>query len=1634
MDATYFNQGLDARLHDKSAMGWGWTMHMGRIFEQDQTFEGAPGLYFVTPDGAMHRLKDYEGDNVKITTDSTYMRATYNDVDDYWTVETRDGIKYTLKHKIECKSPDCYVYDDSEDENWDGYYTTSIEDQSGNIIRVEYDETITYESHLVRVKIVDSNSSEGREVIRISYDDPFPGDGLFWRCIQRIECLGYDDEWIQYNFAYEKITSNCINMIFDGSESINLFEDAYVLVAASLPKPQGTSGLSPGFTYSYEFMGGQNPYGIITQMDYPTGSFVEYGIAEYATPQCYCQYVGGGGNGPTGHFRDGIPFEVGKSEEHSSDEISVAGEAQTKDVDECEGMYSQWAEVWVHKQYINSKTLHYYDRDGVLQEPEWQYDINCSFTGTPDLTTVIDPDGNETKYYFEATTWYNADYNCVAPRYRFNSNDTLNTKIEYYKKLGPASDKLIRTVEMEYTIDNPNQEHQGPINPRMNYKKTTYDDFPDSTKPYAEVTYGGWETNTYHYWTETHHGYGFDIGTDNNYHREIYTVYSQNAVHLNKWLLNLVTERTLKSGSPFKNDHVVSYTYDNKGRLIEEYIKKYPEGSASSNDCQYIYTIENSTGNVTRKESRGGDTNLHGGWDRTYYQFFEYQYGQVSRAWYVDDPGISTAEAGYNVNRIVDASGLVGSEFDSSGALRTNYDYDEMGRMTQIDPPGNDSITDIHYSTSMDPLVVTVTRDCEDQEMKSEYHYDNMGRMQWEAQRAPVSTGWRARAVNYDHSGKKLYTTQWFTVNDDGNGNPQNPPGNEPRIEYIYGYGTDVQPWGYDPFGRVLEEKSVVPSGTETLIKQYGYAALCTKVWSNFDTSRPLRTDYYRDIFGRLDWVRQYGILGADPGDYETHYEYNALDNLLNVTQKISGQTPMERHFTYDGSGRMITSQEPETGYRIKEYRYNALGQQISMKDASAGGEGFWHAWLYDEAGRVVESRCKAAPLGSWVLKGKWVYDLNGDYSGGDSSLGKLCIERSYDADVTGEGIDWVCTRKYKYQPAYLGGRIAQVYIWFDELHGGENPALYPPFQMDYQYNEVGQVFKLGYPRIKYTSPGFPVVQYEHDYGLVHKINYSDGYPIPPGNQMVEESGITYNPAGGMKVIPAINGIKTVITYDGRNRPERVEIGKNGDPRSFYHSGLYEYDSSGDLTSRGPDDFQYDELSRLTYAEINGQNNYYSYDRYGNILSRQGPSGAFNRQYNDKNQLYGANISYDERGNLTKWMFEDYAYDADNRMVEYENAAGTHFTYGYSVDGKRVYKKEIQEDDGTITTYFLRGLGGEILTEWTRVALAGGRIFSKRVKDFVHLNGENFAMLKPAGGGGFNIFYYHNDHLGSPLELTNDETPVGSRVEKYRYFPYGGIDETRSIEAINTHKFTGKERDKESGLDYFEARYYGNSFCRFMSCDKIIGKTQNPQSWNRYTYVLNNPLRLTDPQGLTVQVNDDLALVRIQSTLPKDLRDKIILDSSGNISREAVKAIQSNDANFLALKKLVMADAVLEVSTGPSATINGKTWEFYSDSEAELMQDYTQYISQDQAKGLLKIPSNYLGQFVEPGQSGSSNPSVVLSDATGEAANAPASRLAKTSAHELYGHALLYIQGKPYQHDSLGPVDKIIIEIEDRTK
>jgi RHS repeat-associated protein len=107
--------------------------------------------------------------------------------------------------------------------------------------------------------------------------------------------------------------------------------------------------------------------------------------------------------------------------------------------------------------------------------------------------------------------------------------------------------------------------------------------------------------------------------------------------------------------------------------------------------------------------------------------------------------------------------------------------------------------------------------------------------------------------------------------------------------------------------------------------------------------------------------------------------------------------------------------------------------------------------------------------------------------------------------------------------------------------------------------------------------------------------------------------------------------------------------------------------------------------------------------------------------------------------------------------------------------------------------------------------------------------------------------HYHSDQIGSTRWLTSG---TGWPTAANTYYPYGA----GPMAGDNHYLFTGKERDAESSLDYFGARYYSPTMGRFMTADplgRLAADAATPQSWNLYSYGVNNPLSNIDPTGLS---------------------------------------------------------------------------------------------------------------------------------------------------------------------------------------
>jgi RHS repeat-associated protein len=184
------------------------------------------------------------------------------------------------------------------------------------------------------------------------------------------------------------------------------------------------------------------------------------------------------------------------------------------------------------------------------------------------------------------------------------------------------------------------------------------------------------------------------------------------------------------------------------------------------------------------------------------------------------------------------------------------------------------------------------------------------------------------------------------------------------------------------------------------------------------------------------------------------------------------------------------------------------------------------------------------------------------------------------------------------------------------------------------------------------------------------------------------------------------------------------------------------------------------------------------------------------------------------------------------------------------------------------------------------------------------------AAVTPAVGQ--TVEYYHLDALGSVRAVTDQS---GTVIRQHNYFPFGEGDGTTAGTAAQ--RFTGKERDAETGLDYFGARYYASRTGRFTTVDPVMpieDALLDPQRWNRYSYVMNRPLVLTDPDGRCPQCFHFLQ--RLAST-PAVQRAQQVVATQGARAWVALTRLFNTPAGQETLK--TAAELATGADAGPTA-------------------------------------------------------------------------------------------------------------------
>lgn len=314
--------------------------------------------------------------------------------------------------------------------------------------------------------------------------------------------------------------------------------------------------------------------------------------------------------------------------------------------------------------------------------------------------------------------------------------------------------------------------------------------------------------------------------------------------------------------------------------------------------------------------------------------------------------------------------------------------------------------------------------------------------------------------------------------------------------------------------------------------------------------------------------------------------------------------------------------------------------------------------------------------------------------------------------------------------------------------------------------------------------------------------------------------------------------------------------GQNAGPNpGTVYSYSVGYAPNGNVTSandsaNGNWNYAYDDLNRLTSAQQSGQPSYtYTYDRYGNRwndLLNSSCTGAYTSclTFNANNHISNGAVTYDAAGNISSDNNHlHYYYDAENRLIQVDgtlgNCASASACYRYDANGQRTQKTAY----GASVDYYYDVSGHQVSElnstgSWNRGEIyAGGR----------HL--ATYVM-----GSTPTTVFDHEDWLGTERARTNISMQL---CESETSLPFGdGLNTTGSCGDPSPMHFTGKQRDNESGFDYFGARYYSSAQGRFVSADWSAvpaavpyADLTNPQSLNLYTIVKDNPDTFADLDG-----------------------------------------------------------------------------------------------------------------------------------------------------------------------------------------
>ena len=761
--------------------------------------------------------------------------------------------------------------------------------------------------------------------------------------------------------------------------------------------------------------------------------------------------------------------------------------------------------------------------------------------------------------------------------------------------------------------------------------------------------------------------------------------------------------------------------------------------------------------------------------------------------------------------------GLKTSETSANGQV-TRYGYTTLGRLNFVNKP------DGTYSTTKKELCDGAS-DCPTsafyKEINTNSHgpdsisyFDGLGQVVMEKSEAltcydllgkvsscsGAEVSWIYKTYQYNNKGQLLFESRTHFEDD------LSPIGYTGDLTTIVpeGYSSFI----YDSQGRAKIQKRFDRSEWKTSYS--GFTTTVTNPASNTTTNKV-------NALGEL-------IEVTDADDKVVTYGYDAAGNLNLVkrshTEISGGSGYIETTIEHDHLGRKVSMTDPDKG--TMKYRYNSFGELVWQRD-NKNQQTFTN---YDAMGRSIEVK---------------------SYSDYDNNIVDSHSKYYYDEAANGLGL---------------------VHQEEDVING---------IKQDYYYNVMSQttskITEFANGRKFYTDNVYDsLFRTKEVYDASHanagvEYHYYNNYLV---KKLDKQSGailwqfLASDALGNATAFEYGNGIVSSSVHDQNDGTYEIILAVKGS--DAVQDETYNFTNLGNLQYREDnivglrEDFTYDSLNRLDTWKVNYGASFedfnVDYDSLGNIKSKTGMGDYQYGQYHCGRQAGphavttagGFTYCYDANGNMTSGgNRSNILYNTIDKPTLIETGKNHRIEYQYGLGGSR-FKRVDTEPGGTVKeTLYIGNL--EYISE--------NGLLKKVLR---HMEGTALETWTTQSGIR-TLEFLHRDHLGSIVLITDIQGNVANR---FSYDPwgdrrnessflereFGSLDAALALSREDFKRgFTGHEHIDEAGLIHMGGRVYDQRLGRFLSADPFVQAAETLQSFNRYTYVFNNPLNATDPSG-----------------------------------------------------------------------------------------------------------------------------------------------------------------------------------------